>query len=331
MSKHEAFASDLGPFIARYLALKEALGCRYRIERAALTHLDRFLAAQSAGHSELTAETFLKWAMTFSHLTPTVRRNRMRIARNLCLYRRRSEPSCFLPDQQEFPRPHQPRRPYLFTEQQIARLLQAASKLRPSSTSPLRSEGLRLAIVLLYTSGLRRGELVRLRLDDYDVRDQTLHIRDTKFHKSRLVPLSDDAAREMNRYMPARQRLPNVAGEPLLCSRSRGLRPYTGAGIAQGLQRLFAQAGVRTIGGQVPRIHDMRHSFALQALLRWYRTGVDVQAKLPALATYMGHASALSTQHYLALLEPFAEAASERFARHCATFLPPTAPDGGVR
>jgi integrase len=135
----------------------------------------------------------------------------------------------------------------------------------------------------------------------------------------------------MNRYLPARQRLPNVVGEPLLCTRHRGLRPYTGAGIAQGLRCLFVQAGVRTVGGQVPRIHDMRHSFALQALLRWYRAGVDVQAKLPALATYMGHASALSTQHYLALLEPFAEAASERFARHCATFLPAVAPDGGAR
>ena len=119
MSKHSAFTSALGPLIARYLALKEALGRRYSVERATLAHLDRFLAAQPPERAELTAETFLLWATTLAHLTPTVRRNRMRIVRNLCLYRLRSEPSCYVPDRQTFPRPHQPRRPHLFTEQQI--------------------------------------------------------------------------------------------------------------------------------------------------------------------------------------------------------------------
>jgi len=330
MNTHKAFASELGPLIAHYLALKEALGRRYQVERAVLTHLDHFLAAQALEHSQLTANTFFLWVATFVHVTPSVRRNRMRIARNLCLYRQRSEPSCFVPDPDGFPRPHQPRRPHLFTEQQIVRLLHAAVELRPTPTSPLYGEGLHLAIVLLYTSGLRRGELVRLTLEDYDVREQTLRIRDTKFHKSRLVPLSDDAVREMNRYLLTRRQLPHPADAPLLCTRHRGFRPYTGAGLAQGLRRLFLKAGIRTAAGRVPRIHDLRHTFALQALLRWYRAGVDIQAKLPALATYMGHASVVSTQYYLGLLEPFAEAASERFACHCAPFLTANATDGGV-
>jgi len=98
MKPAESFTSRLGPLIARYLALKEALGRRYQIERAVLTHLDRFLAAQAPDRSHLTAETFSLWHATFANLTPTVRRNRMRIARNLCLYRQRSEPACFIPD-----------------------------------------------------------------------------------------------------------------------------------------------------------------------------------------------------------------------------------------
>ena len=330
MSPAKTFPSELGPFVARYLALKEALGRRYQTERAVLTDLDRFLSAQPPEHSRLTAETFASWIATFSHLTPTVRRNRMRIARNLCLYRQRSQPHCFVPDPAGFPRPHQPQRPHFFTEEQIARLLRAADRLRAAPTSPLYREGLRLAIVLLYTSGLRRGELVRLTLRNYHAGEQTLHIRDTKFHKSRLVPLSRQAACEINRYLRARRRLPHAPDASLLCSCCRGLRPYTGAGLAQGLRRLFARAEVRTARGQLPRIHDLRHTFALEALRRWYREGVDVQSKLPALATYMGHVSIVSTQHYLALLDQSTGTIGERFTRHCAAFLGTSAAAGGV-
>lgn len=321
MESTDAFTSALGPVMARFLTLKEALGCRYCIERAVLRHLDRFLAAQPPNRSPLTAETFRMWCTTFAQLTPTVRRNRMRIARNLCLYHRRSDPDCFVPDLADFPKRQQPQRPHLFTEQQIMRLIQATDSLRPAPTSPLYGPGLRLAIVLLYTSGIRRGELVRLTLDDYDAQDRLLRIRDTKFHKSRLVPLSNSAVREMEKYLGLRTQLPHAADAPLLCTRHCGLRHYTGAGIAQGLQRLFLQADVRTADGRLPRIHDLRHTFAVHALRRWYQTGVDVQSKLPALAAYMGHVSVVSTQYYLALLDPLAKAVSERFWRHSASFL----------
>ena len=209
----------------------------------------------------MTGQTFATWTATLEHLTPTVRRNRMRVARNLCLYRQRSEPACFIPDPADFPKPHQARRPYIFAARQIVRLLEVADQLQPTSNSPLHGPGLRLAIVLLYTSGLRRGELLRLTLADYDLADRTLHIRDTKFHKSRLVPLSSHGAREMKRYLKARRGFPNAANAPLLCSNSRGgLRHYTGTGLADGLRRLFALADVRTAAGRLPRIHDLRHT-----------------------------------------------------------------------
>jgi len=320
------FASHLGPFITRHLALKQALGRDYASERRMLTHLDRFLATHG---TEITAETFARWCSTIAHLTPGVRRRWMQVVRNLCLYRKRSELACFVPDQSAFPRPHVPRRPHLFTGQDIVRLLRATDGLRPASTSPLHREVLRLAVVLLYTAGLRRGELVRLTLADYDPTERTLTIRAGKFHKSRLVPLSSDAAREMDAYLVARRRLPHAVETPLLCNSRGGLRRYTGAGLAQGLRQLLRRAGVRTAPGGLPRVHDMRHSFAHEALLRWYRAGIDVQAKLPALATYMGHVSVVSTQYYLSFLEPFAEAASERFARHCDPFLGTASGGGG--
>lgn len=312
------FVSPLGPFIVRHLQLKEALGRGYVAERAMLTHLDRFLVTRAA---DLTAETFALWSLDIAHLSPTVRRSWMRVARNLCLYRQRTEPTCFVPDSSAFPRPHPGRRPHLFTEEEIVRLVRATEDLRPRPTSPLFGEVFRLAVILLYTAGLRRGEIVRLTLGDYDPAERTLTIRASKFHKSRLVPLSRDAGREMEAYLAVRRRLPHAATAPLLCSNRKGLRHYTGRGLGEGLRRIFRRASVQTASGQLPRVHDLRHSFAHAALLRWYSAGMDVQAKLPALATYMGHASAVSTQHYLSFLEPFAEVASERFARHCDPFI----------
>jgi len=256
MSAPYSFTSHLGPFIARQLALKQTLGRDYGVERNVLAHLDRFLGKRGA---DLTAENFVLWCAAIAHLSPGVRRNWMRIVRNLCLYRQRNEPSCFVPDPSGFPRPHAPRRPHLFADHDIVRLLRATDDLQPRPTSPLHRAVFRLAVIMLYTAGLRRGELVRLTLGDYDPGERTLAIRATKFHKSRLVPLSPDAAHEMDVYLVARRRLPHAAEAPLLCSRHHGLRPYTGAGLAQGLRQLFRRAGVRTSTGGLPRVHDMRH------------------------------------------------------------------------
>ncbi len=307
--------SRLGPQINAYLTLKQALGRRFTNETAVLVHLGRFLVERR--RSTLTAKVFAAWSLSLAHLTPTVRRNRMRIVRNFCLYLRRARPDCFVPDPSAFPARHTARRPHIFGEEQIAELLRIATLLPSVSTSLLRAAVFRVAIVLLYTAGLRRGELARLVLSDYDPIEKTLLVRRSKFHKSRLVALSKSAVDEMARYLRARQRLPHSTDAPLLVSNHGGLRAYTPEGLADGIRGLFRVAGVRTSDGRVPRVHDIRHTYAIHTLLRWYRAGVDVQAKLPALATAMGHVSIASTAYYLALLEPVAEAASARFARHC--------------
>ena len=221
----------------------------------------------------------------------------------------------------------------LFTEAEVLRLLDRVNALPPAATSPLRRENLRLAIVILYTTGLRLGELVRLLLRDYDPHERTLLIRDSKFHKSRLVPLSLDVAREIDRYLAIRQtrQLAITPDSALLWHRTRRGTAYTGTGLSHAIRPLLRAAQIRTETGRVPRLHDLRHTFAVQALLRWYGAGADVNAKLPLLATYMGHVSIVSTEYYLKFVEPLATFASERFARHCGALVTAPPACGGAR
>ena len=329
MSTHSPLTSPVAPVLTRFLALKTALGRDYARERAVLEALDAFLAGHSPRPTDLTPATFTQWGQTLQRLTPGVRRHWLRTVRNLCLYRRRTEPACFVPDPALFPLPHQPVAPYLFTTAEIARLLQATDRLLPTPRSPLRPAAYRLALVLLSTTGLRRGELLRLTAGDYDPREQTLLVRASKFHKSRCLPLARDGAREVERYLAARRahRLPVAPEMPLLWCGSAGGRPYTGEGFGHGFRCLCRAAGIRTPTGGPPRVHDLRHTFAVQALVRWYQAGADVQAKLPLLATYLGHVSIVSTQYYLPFIEPLAAAASDQFARRCGALVLP-APGG---
>jgi integrase/recombinase XerD len=181
---------------------------------------------------------------------------------------------------------------------------------------------MRIAIILLYTAGLRRGELVRLQLGDVDARHGVLHIRQSKFHKSRWVPLSRDAIRELRWYLRRRLRKPYdlQPNAPLLCNASRcyghvGWHAYTGASLRQELTTLFERAAVYDAQGRRPRVQDMRHSFAVEALSRCYRAGGDVQTQLPKLALYMGHVSIVSTAYYLHFVPEVAALASARFGR----------------
>jgi integrase/recombinase XerD len=331
MTPSYSLSSSIAPVITDYLSLKRALGRRFSSESWVLFGLDRFLATRPSGGNALTSENFASWCLTLTHLSVTTRRNRMRIVRNLCLYRRRRDPGCFIPDLATFPTPHTPPRPHILSEEEIVRLLRAADDLSVRSTSPLRGPMERVAVVLLYTAGLRRGELARLALSDYDPSERTLLIRASKFHKSRLVALSPDAVREIEKYLLVRHRLPCDPHAPLLICSWRGLRARSGAGLGNSLRRLFDHAGLRTAAGRLPRVHDLRHTHAVHVLLHWYRVGLDVQAKLPALATSMGHVSVVSTAYYLSLLDPVARAASERFERHCAHLLAELHMGGGDR
>jgi len=302
--------------VYRYLQKRRVLGRVYIHEERVIDALRRFL--KKSGFVDLDQAAFEAWCASQGHLAANTRRNRQRIVRNLCLYRQRAEPACFVPDITRFPRrcPYAP--PVIFGPDEVSRMLAMADRLAPTANSPLRPAVMRLAVVLLYTAGLRRGELLRLTLADVDPHHSVLRLRESKFHKSRVVPLSPDASRELKAYLRKRRRPPLScsADSPLLCHVKGGLRGYSGTGLREGILALFRSAKVHGTDGRTPRVHDFRHSFAVGSLLRWYRQGADVQSNLPKLAMYMGHVSIVSTAYYLRWIPELAAAASLRLESH---------------
>jgi integrase/recombinase XerD len=317
------FSSGLATVLQRYVGMKRALGRQFDSATHALQSMDRLLAKE--GYPDLNGSAFDAWCRTQEHMASGVRRVRMLEVHAFCVYRRRTDPACFLPDPTSFPPYHQRLRPHIFTESEVARLMEAASRLKGNPAAPLRPELTRLAIMLLFTTGMRRGELLNLTEGDYSRREATLHIRATKFYKSRLLPIHEGISNEIEKYLSlrAKRKLPSSSDTPLIWNATRGGRAYTGTGISCCIKPLLRQCGIKAASGLTPRIHDFRHSFAVNALLRWYRSGADVDAKLPLLATYLGHGSALSTHHYLHFIEPIRTAASERFARRYGPLIVP--------
>ena len=301
-----------------FLAHRRMLGRGYVHEEYVLRGVRNFLL--QVGADDLDRTVFERWCEHLKEVSANTRRNRQQVVHRLCLHRRRTDPACFVPDPLCFAKLQPYREPFLVGPEQIARMLACTTALQPTPNSPLRTQVFRLAIVLLYTAGLRRGELLRLTLADIDEQAGVVKVRESKFHKSRFVPLSSSAHRELCRYLRARHVVcdDQHPDAPLLCNRSRGWRPYTGTGLSYGIVEVFDRAGVRDGDGRRPHIHDLRHSFAVQALTRFYRRGEEVQSRLPHLALYMGHVSIVSTAYYLHFVPTIAALASERLAQQCA-------------
>jgi integrase len=308
--------------VEAYLAHWRALGRRYRQEEWLLRTLLRELP--DLGQDDLNAQAFARWFENRKDRHPNTRRKWAQLLHHFCVFRQRSEQGCFVPGPELVCRRQPYVMPVIISPAQIARMIEIAGRLEPSPNSPLRAAVMRLAVVLLYTTGMRLGELRRLALQDVEDGGAVLRIRESKFHKTRLLPLSASAQLEVRQFMQRRAEAGfDLRPAAALLSRHtrRGSIGYSIPGLQGGINALFAAAEVTDATGRRPRVHDMRHSFALQVLARWYRQDADVQVQLPKLAMYMGHVSIESTAHYLRWSPEVAALASDRFGRHFAAVI----------
>lgn len=316
------FQSGFRVCLKNYVATKRALGRQFLREGRVLRDWDALLYRQQGGAMGFSQTLLDRWRSTLTNLSPTEHRRRLIIVRNFLLFYARQHPDVFIPNLSTFPRGCPPHPPRLVTVSEMGRILAVAAQLEPRPSHPLRAATAKLALVLLFCCGLRRGELLRLRLKDVDPHSATLRIEETKFHKSRLVPLSDSVSRELRCYLDLRhrRRTETQPDSPLIWNGQPALRAvsYSGTGLARIWYPLCLTTDVLDQRGRPPRLHDARHSFVAAALQRWYSQDTDVQSRLPLLATYLGHVSPASTHYYLQWTPALQQAASQRFHQSCA-------------
>ena len=176
----------------------------------------------------------------------------------------------------------------------------------------------RTLILLLYGTGMRIGEALRLTLQDVDLTERMIAIRDTKFFKTRLVPIGPRLHQELVRHTDRRHLLPLPGGETSPLFTTRDGRAWHYVRVIAWFQDVRRAAGIRCPAGEPrpPRLHDLRHIAAVHRVVAWYRTGQDVQLLLPQLATYLGHVDVRSTQRYLQMTPDLLQAANQRFAQY---------------
>jgi integrase len=313
-------SSPIAPHIVAFVHHKRALNRRYDVEDKVLRMLDGYLNAQGVTSvTEITPALldafFLSRPRTrprsFNHLVGVVGRLFEWMVEHDFIDR---SPVTMKPRRRGNPRP-----PCILDLRTAQQLIDRAAELPDRNNAPLRGPAYATIFSLLFGLGLRVGEVARLRWQDVDRDRDVLTIRETKFSKSRLIPMGPHLAQRLYAFMALRsQNLVSVAADTPLFSFLRG-RPVNPGTISIAFRSLADQLDIPIPPGGTPaHAHDLRHSFAVGRLLRWYRDGSNPTDKLVKLSTFMGHVDPASTAVYLTVTADLLEAAGQRFERFAA-------------
>ena len=292
------FTSAIAPIIEEFIAQKKAVGYRYECEHRQLYNFDRFLREKGLSSRALPRHLVMEWTGKRPDEAPRTHHFRFGIVQRLAAFMARRGYDVYVPDAKLKPLAQSNFAPYIFTHEEIRRFIASADFLPTSSASLLRHVVVPELFRILYCCGLRIGEAVRLTLADTDLEQGILTIKESKFHKDRLVPLSPEVNQRLKRLQ---ERLGKREPAAPLFPRQDG-KPYSASSIYKNFRDILQRSGILHRGkGKGPRLHDLRHTFACHAMEKWYRDGADLNNKLPVLAAYMGHRWLLGTQQYLHL------------------------------
>jgi integrase/recombinase XerD len=302
--------------VHEYLTLRRSLGFKLRGAGKLLLAFVKFMEQQRASY--ITTKLAFAWAQQPSAVQPAEWARRLSVVRTFARHRSATDPRTQIPPDGLLPFRTKRARPYLYSDEEIHSLLRAVLRM------PYRYERGKLRpwiyyclFGLLNVSGLRLGEARNLELQDVDLKAAVLTIRGAKFGKTRLVPLHSSTCMVLADYIARRQRhWSGQAVSSYLFVSSRGNR-LQGGDIYRTFYALSRQIGLRgRSDGHGPRLHDMRHRFAMMTLLRWYRSGKDVEGKLPYLSAYLGHVHVNDTYWYLSAWPELMREAMSRL-EHC--------------
>lgn len=305
------FKSALAESMERFVAFKNMNGYDYSARCENLKRFDRFLLQHGCPSGLLSTDIFNEYAAAIAHLAPGSRLNLLSAVRTFSLYlhacRRESRvlPISMLPDYSDRVRF------YRIEPEQVGSLMEATSNLR--SRHSVRPLCMRFLIGLLYSTGLRVNEALKLNLADIDTDHATLYVRKGKFHKDRLVSLSQSTCEALNDWLEIRAQHGSTANTaPLLLGAYNTRLTHEQANRA--FKKLCGYCALR--GQPPPRLHDLRHNYACRCIARWRENRQDVQALLPVLAEAMGHVNIFTTQIYIHLDAGTLQQAGSAFRNH---------------
>jgi integrase/recombinase XerD len=292
------FHSVLGPFMHQLLQEKHACGYRYREETRLLHRLDDFLVQEGLETIELPRSLARKWLSKKPHESARTQQMRITVVRNFSRFLLRAGYSAYVPDSTLVARNPSTFVPRLLTDQELQKFFHALDALEPTARSPYRHLVMPEVFRLLYGCGFRANEVLKLCVCDVDLNQGIITVRQGKFRKDRLVPPALSLVNRLRKYADSfGSRSPDAIFFP---GPSGG--PFALRTVYTLFRKLLIQCGIPHAGrGKGPRIHDARHLFAVRRLRCWYRDGENLDAKLPLLATYLGHRNLSGTQRYLHL------------------------------
>jgi len=308
--------STLRKALADYVATARALGTKLRWPATILLRFVGFLEREGAGF--ITTELAVRWATQPAAVQPATWARRLGIVRRFALWLHATDPRTEVPARGILPFRHRRKPPHIYSDQEVVHLMEAANRLpSPRGLGPMTYATL---IGLLSATGLRPGEALTLNEPDVDLQKGILSVRETKFGKSRFVPIEKSVAAALAHYAGRRDALCPRRKTQAFFVAERG-----GRLVACTARRTFARMS-RAVGlraplagsriGRGPRLQDLRHTFATRRLLEWYRTGLDVGRLMPGLATYLGHGSVHDTYWYIQAVPELLELATRyRVAR----------------
>jgi integrase len=278
--------------VEEYLALRRALGFKLDRHGRLLVDFVRFCAQRGEGH--VTIDTAAAWAGLPAEASPVWIAQRLGVVRVFARWLHAVDPANQVPPSGMWAAPYRRPSPYLYSPAEISALLTAAR----AEPHPLRAATFEAFIGLLAVTGIRGSEAMGLDREDLDVERRLLVVRNTKFGKTRLVPLHSSSLDALGRYQCRRDQMCPSPHTPALFVSAAGERLRHGT-VQPVFRRLLRRSGVGAGRSRRPRLHDFRHSFAVRTLLGWHQHGVDVETRLPALSTYLGHRDPAKTYWYL--------------------------------
>ncbi len=309
------FSGPLAADFADFVATLEASASANKTTITQLRALDRLTKQSSLPSGTIDEALARAWLAPCATRGPNTRRSRYYVLRRFCRFLAKRRPGTFVPGEALRPRGRPPKPPHIYSQEEIRKLLDGALSLRDWKSwhsCPIRSKTMHVIILLLATSGLRISEALHLTLEDVDLDDGVLSIRQSKFRKSRLVPVSPGTVDALRRYHGIRVTMAPAGPSTAFFVSGRG-KTYSTSYVQEMFRAIAIQAGLRKPKGRGPRLHDLRATFAVTRLLEWYRDGDNVMARLPLLSTYLGHACVSDTEVYLRITTAMLEEASFRY------------------